>query len=499
MKPKRLPEEMQMTAQTLPTASAAPARTPVHRVGVVGVVVVGIFMAGLDLFIVNIAFPQLERDFAGTSIGTLSWVLNAYAIVFAALLIPAGRWADAVGRKRAFLLGLAVFTAASAACAASPSVNFLIGARAVQAVGAALLVPTSLGLLLPAFPPERRHVAIGIWAAVGGIAAAAGPPLGGVLVQASWRWVFLVNVPVGLVSLVVAWRSLAEVRHPNPVRPDLVGAALLSGSVASLVVAIVKGSDWGWTSAPVVGFIALAAGLLALLVTRSARHPAPILEPELLRVRAFTVAVTASVLFFMAFGTMLLASVLFLTGVWHESVLDAGLMLAPGPAMAATFAIPGSRLGGRYGPGVVGAAGAVLFAGGAGWWLSHVGNAVHWASDMLPGQLIVGAGVGLVLPSLTAAAAVGLPPARLATGIAAQTTGRQIGSALGVAVLVAVLGTPHSASDFAGAWELLLAASLSAGLLMLVGVGRAARPAPAREVGTAAVGAATPAPAMPAG
>jgi EmrB/QacA subfamily drug resistance transporter len=494
-----------MTAHDLqnthpPHGGPARDQAPAHRVGVVGVVVVGIFMAGLDLFIVNIAFPQIEVDFAGSSISTLSWVLNAYAIVFAALLIPAGRWADAVGRKRAFLLGLAVFTAASAACAASPSVGFLIGARGVQAVGAALLVPTSLGLLLPAFPPERRHVAIGIWAAVGGIAAAAGPPLGGLLVQASWRWVFLVNVPVGLVSLVIAWRSLAEVRHPNPVRPDLLGAALLSGSVASLVVAIVQGSGWGWTSARTLGFLVLAAVLLTLLVVRSARHRAPILEPELLRVRAFSVAVAASVLFFMAFGAMLLGSVLFLTGVWHESVLHAGLMLAPGPAFAAAFAIPGSRLGARFGPGVVGAGGAVLFAAGSAWWLARAGGAVHWVQDMLPGQLIVGAGVGLVLPSLTAAAAAALPPARLATGIAAQTTGRQIGAALGVAVLVAVLGTPHSAHDFAGAWEMLLIASLSAGLLLFVGVGRAARPA-AIAVGTApARGAgAAPAPAVPAG
>jgi MFS family permease len=159
-----------------------------QRTKVAAIVSVGVFVASLDLFIVNIAFPDIERDFHGTSLASLSWILNAYAIVFASLLVPAGRWADRAGRKRAFLSGMALFTLASAACAAAPSVGFLIGARVVQAAGAALLFPTSLGLLLPEFPPERRQVAIGMWAAIGGAAAAAGPLVGGLLTQLSWRW-----------------------------------------------------------------------------------------------------------------------------------------------------------------------------------------------------------------------------------------------------------------------------------------------------------------------
>ncbi len=150
-----------------------------RRAKVTLTVSVGVFMASLDLFIVNIAFPDIQRDFSGTSLSTLSWVLNAYAITFAALLVPAGRWADRAGRKRAFLFGLGLFSAASAACALAPSVAFLIAARVVQATGAAFLLPTSLGLLLPEYPPEKRGAAVGIWAAVGGVAAAAGPPIGG--------------------------------------------------------------------------------------------------------------------------------------------------------------------------------------------------------------------------------------------------------------------------------------------------------------------------------
>jgi EmrB/QacA subfamily drug resistance transporter len=440
------------------------------------VVVVGVLMASLDLFIVNIAFPDIQRDFSGTSLGSLSWVLNAYAIVFAAFLVPAGRWADLVGRKRAFLIGLALFTAASAACAAAPSVGFLVAARALQGLGAALLVPASLGLLLPAFRPDERHVAIGAWAAVGGVAAAAGPPLGGVLVEASWRWVFLVNVPIGLVALAAGWRVLEEVRFAEARRPDVLGAGLLTAGVGALVVAIVKGPDWGWGSGRVISLLAVAVALIATVAWRSTRHPAPLVEPDLVRVRAFAAASAGSLLFFAAFAAMLLGSVLFLTTAWHEPILDAGLMLAPGPATAAVFAVPGARLGNRFGPGRVGAVGAALFALGGVWWLATLGADHRYVADFLPGFLIGGAGVGLVIPNLTAAAASSLAPARFATGIGVQTTARQIGAALGVAVLVAVLGTPAAAHDFRPAWTLMLVVSAVAGLV-LSGVGQIGGPA----------------------
>src|SRR3954447_16437075 len=173
-----------------------------------------VFMASLDLFIVNIAFPAIESDFGGTSLASLSWILNAYAIVFAALLVPARRPADRLGRKRSFIAGLALFTLASALSAAAPNVELLVAARVLQAVGAAALFPTSLALLLPEFPADERRTAVSIWAAVGGVAAAAGPPIGGLLVQAGWQLVFLVNVPIGIVLLVFATRI-----PPGPRRP----------------------------------------------------------------------------------------------------------------------------------------------------------------------------------------------------------------------------------------------------------------------------------------
>jgi EmrB/QacA subfamily drug resistance transporter len=439
------------------------------------IVAAGVFMAGLDVFIVNIAFPQIHHDYPGTSLSSLSWILNSYTIVFAAFLIAAGRWSDNFGRKRSFLLGTALFTMSSAACAVSPSIGFLIGARAFQGFGAALLMPASLGLLLPEFPPGRRHVAIGAWAAIGGIAAAAGPPLGGLLVAASWRWVFLVNVPFGLLSLIIGTRVLREIRHPETIRPDFLGAGLLTMGVASLVAAIVKGPDWGWGSASTIAAFAFTVLIVLIVALRILHHPSPIVEPALLRVRAFSLATLASMIFFAGFAAMLLACVLFLTSIWHQQVLTAGLEIFPGPAMAATWAIPGARLGNRFGAARVGAIGSLLFSLGGIWWLWRLGGAQHYAMDFLPGMLIGGVGVGFVIPSLTGAVAATLSPERLATGTAVLTTGRQIGSALGAATLIAVIGTPHSAQDFSGAWKLILASSvIAAAALTMIG-----RPAPA--------------------
>jgi EmrB/QacA subfamily drug resistance transporter len=455
------------------------------------IVCVGVFMSSLDLFIVNIAFPAISRHFHGTSLGSLSWILSAYAIVFAALLVPAGRWADAFGRKRVFLTGLAVFIAASAACALAPSVDVLIGARVVQAAGGALMLPTSLGLMLPEFGPHERHAAIGVWAATGGIAAASGPPLGGLLVQADWRLVFLVNIPVGLAGLGLGLRTLVERREAGALRPDVLGAGALMVAIGALVVAIVKGQEWGWGSAAILALLATPVVLLPAIWRRSERHPAPILEPAMLRVRSFGLAVGASLLFFGGFGAMLLAGVLFLTGVWHESVLTAGLMLFPGPAMATIFSFPSARLGARVGYRLPGCVGAALFAGGSIWWITHTGNRPDYVAEYLPGQLIGGAGVGLIIPTLTGAGASSLAPERFATGTAILSMGRQIGAALGVAVLVAVLGvSAATAADFHSAWLISTAGALGTGLALAALGPRVPRPLASAEALTATVPAA---------
>ena len=245
-----------------------------RRWQVLTLVSVATFVASLDLFIVNIAFPDIRADFGGASVGALSWVLNAYAIVFAALLVPAGRLADRTGRRRGFLGGLALFVLGSALCGLAPSVEALVAARVLQAAGAALLVPTSLALLLPEFEPRDRPAAIGIWAGVGAAAAAAGPPLGGLLVQVDWRLVFLVNLPVGAWAL---WRGVAAAdrdARPRPRRAAPTGSApsLLAASIGALTLGFVQAPEWGWGDARTLGALAAAAAGLALFA-RALRAP----------------------------------------------------------------------------------------------------------------------------------------------------------------------------------------------------------------------------------
>jgi hypothetical protein len=295
--------------------------------------------------------------------------------------------------------------------------------------------------------------------------------------------VFLVNVPIGIVVLVSAVRILRETREPvGTPRPDLGGAALLTAAIGSLAFGIVKASDWGWGDTRTVGLIVAAVVLLAGFWVRSSRHLAPVVEPALLRTRSFAFANAGAVLFFMAFGAMLLASVLFLTGVWHESVLRAGLQIAPGPTMAATFAVPAGLLAARVGERVTGALGALLFAAGGAWWVSRIGATPNYAADFLPGMLVGGAGVGLVIPSLTSAATSSLPPDRFATGAAVLSMSRQIGVALGVAVLVSLVGSPargQAVAAFHDGYIFIVVAALAAAVAMAsIGrLGGAAEPA----------------------
>jgi EmrB/QacA subfamily drug resistance transporter len=300
------------------------------------VTAVGVFMSFSDVTIVHIAFPDIRASFPGSSLSHLSWILNAYAIVFAAALVPAGRLADRFGRKRFYFLGVVVFLAASVLCGAASSVDLLVGARALQALGGAMLVPASLGLLLPEFPLERRATATALWGATGAVAAAAGPSLGGLLVDwQGWRAVFFVNLAIGLPALIPARTLLRESRGPQTVFPDALGAILLAVGVGALALAIVQGPSWHWGSAHILGSFAASAVLLVAFLRRSARHRAPVIELSLFRVRSFAVANAGGFVFATGFYALLLCNVLFLTGFWHYSILRAGVALTPGPLTAA--------------------------------------------------------------------------------------------------------------------------------------------------------------------
>ncbi len=436
-----------------------------RRWKVLAITSVGLFMASLDLFIVNIAFPDMASNFGGASLSSLSWVLNAYAIVFAALLVPAGRIADRIGRKRVFITGLLTFSAASALSAAAPSIPVLVGARTLQAAGGAMMLPTTLGLILPAFPVGERATAIGIWSAVGGVAAALGPPIGGLLVQLSWRWIFVVNVPIGVLTAIVAARTLNEVRAPEDGRPDLLGAAQLALGIALLTLGIVKGTDWGWADLRTVSSFLASLALVLAFVSRSARHHSPVIELPLLRVRSFALANLAAMIFFAGFGAMLLSGVLLLTEVWGYSALEAGFALSPGPLMAATFAMPAGRLGGRIGQRPVTALGGLVFAAGFAYILASVSAMPAYLSSFLPGFMLGGAGIGMVLGTLPAAVTAGLPAERFATGTAVFGMARQLGSAIGVAVLVALLSA--SGGDLLGGLRSGWAFSLGTGVVTM--------------------------------
>jgi EmrB/QacA subfamily drug resistance transporter len=427
------------------------------------------FMASLDLFIVNVAFDAIGRDLEPGSIGNLSWILNGYAIVYAGLLVPLGQLADRFGRRAGFLLGLAVFTAASAACAASTTLWLLVAFRLLQAVGAAALTPTSLGLLLPVFPPERRARAVQIWSAAGALAAAAGPVIGGLLLQASWRWVFLVNVPIGIAALVATVLLVPDSRDTTDSRlPDLAGAVVAAAGVSALALGLVKGPDWGWLDTrTVLAFVGAAVGL-ALFWWRCEHHPSPVVEPALVRVRPFAWANGTAIAFSAAFAANLLTLVLWLQQVWHWSAIKSGLAVAPGPLMVPLLAVVAVIAGRRRAPGQVAAIGCVAFAAGMLLTLTRLTASPNYL-DILPGLLVGGAGVGFALPTILSSATADLPPDRAATGSAVINMSRQVGSVLGVSVAVALIGTPltyaHAHAVFQHAWWACAAVALLAAVI----------------------------------
>lgn len=428
----------------------------------------GVILASLDLFIVNVALPQIAHDLGETDLSRLSWVLNGYAVVYAALLVFFGRLADRYRRDLGFLLGVAVFTLASAACAAATTVDMLIGFRLVQAAGAALVTPTSLGLVLAAHEPERRQGAVRTWTAVGGMSAAIGPVVGGLLVAASWRWAFLVNVPVGLAALVVGWRRLPRLAGQPTERPDAVGVLLATGGVGLLTAGLVRGPDWGWSSAALVGSLAGGVGLLVLFAVHCATSRNPLVHPSLFTSRHFTGASIVALFFSASFGAMLLSIVLWEQGQWGWSALQAGLAMAPGPLMVplVSFGITG-RLIARYGPAIVIGLGSVIFGGGVAWWALAITTEPNYVSGVLGGMTLTGIGVGLTLPTMMSTAAASLPPQSFATGSAVVNMVRQTGIALGVAVTIAVLGESSVASGiplhlFTRVWWVTAALSFAA-------------------------------------
>lgn len=416
-----------------------------HR-RIVAIACAGAFLAFLDATIVNIAFPDISRSFAGSGRDALSWVLDGYFVIIAALLVPAGGLADRFGHKRVFLLGVAGFTVASGLCAAAPSLPLLIAFRVVQGIGAALVAPTSLALVLDAFPAEQRATGVGIWGAAAAAAAAVGPTLGGALVELNdWRLVFLVNLPLGAAVVLFGARRLRERPQLDGRLPDLPGALLLALGLALVTLAIVEGNDWGWTASPTLACFAASAALLAAVVRRATRHPRPIVEPALFAHRSFRLGNLGTLLFAAAFFSLILGNVLFLTSVWGYTVLQAGAATLPGPTLSTVFAGPAGRLADRFGHRAVIVPGTLFFAAGV-MVLRSAGAEPDWLGLWLPGACLTGIGIGLAFPTLGSAAVRDVPDDRFATASAVNAAFRQVGAVLGTAILVAMVGEPATLS-----------------------------------------------------
>ena len=452
------------------SALDGPPRT--QRPGLVfAVTALGTFMASLDLSIVNVAFPDIESSYPQASAASLSWIITAYSIVFGALLVIGGRTGDRLGRKRVFQGGVAVFLIGSFLCGIAPDVTTLVAARALQGVGAAFLVPASVALLIGAYPPERRMQIVAQWGGIGALAVATGPSLGAAIVSTGgWRWAFFVNIPVGLFVLIVGRRVLTEsaVEHDTG-RPDYVGVALMSGALAALVLAVSEGSTWGWTDARILAAIAVALVGGALFVHRTLHGDDPVVDPALFQSRAFVLANSATVVYAAGFFAMLLGNILFLTGVWGYSIMTAGLAVTPGPVVVALIAGPVGKLAVRVGFRPVLLFGSACFALGLASYVVLVGPSAEYLGTWLPGTLLVGVGVGFTFPVLSAGAVSSLPPARFAVGSAVNQTARQIGGALGIAVLVALIGSPSSGSDplegFEKLWVFAAVTAVTSGVI----------------------------------
>lgn len=461
---ERPPHAYSKKCRTLPASAVAPDEAPnphssaeggaVTPAQVFAIVCVGIVLANLDLFSVNIALPRIADAFQGPTLEDLSWVLNGYAVAYAALLVFFGRLAEGYRRDRSFILGIGMFTAAAAACAASTSVWELVAFRITAAAGAALMTPTSLGLLLASYPPAQRGSAVRNWAAIGGLAAALGPLVGGVLVTIDWRLIFLVNALIGVIAMLVAWWKLPAVPGHDVERPSLLAAVLITGGIATLIFAIVKGNAWGWLSPAIGTSVAISIVFLALFVAHSLCSSNPLVDPKLFRIRPFTGAALAMIPYSITFGAMLFSIAIWGQSAWGWSAFYSGLAIIPGPLLVPiTSLMFTGKLIDRFGAAYVVTAGILFVIAGFCTWGAFIGLDSNTTLVVI-GMALNGIGVGLTFPTLMGASTHSLPPSSFATGSGMINMLRQASIAVGVAIFVAILGSPASAVEQLAAFHL---------------------------------------------
>ncbi len=453
------------------------------------IVSIALFMVTLDNLVVSTALPSI-RTSLGSSLESLEWTVNAYTLSYAVFLLTGAALGDRFGRRRMFVIGIAVFTAGSAAAALAPTSNALIIARAVQGLGAAMVTPLTLTLLSEAVPAGSRGLAIGLWSAISGLGVALGPVVGGAIAQGiSWHWIFWVNVPIGLVLAPLAARRLVESRGPNA-RLDLRGVGLAGAGLFALVFAIVRANALGWTSTIIISLIAVGLVLLAAFLRWEARAPEPMLPLHFFRSRAFSAtSIVSFAMFFGVFGSIFFLSQ-YLQVVQGYSPLEAGIRTLPWTGMPMIVAPIAGVLSDRIGARPLMAAGLFLQAAGVGLFASIATVDLPYSEQILP-LVLGGVGMGLVFAPAANAVLSSVRDEEAGQASGATNTFREIGGVMGVAVLAGVFsaaggyGTPQDYVD-----GLTAALPVGAAVLVLGGIaalfvpGRvrpAQAPAPARE------------------
>ena len=407
------------------------------------VVSVAVFMVAMELTIIALALPEIRAALPGATPAALSWVVNAYSIVVAALLLLSGWLADRYGRRRIFRLGLVIFALGSIAAGASSSIGMLIAARALQAVGGSMQYPAGLALLLTAFPRERHQTAIGAWGAMGGLAAATGPGLGALLIEAfSWRAVFYINVPFAVASLLLGARVLPE-SHPDRTRGrvDMIGVPLASFGVGVIILGIVQGEAWGWASGSTLVAFSAGAAMIAAFVARSHRHPAPLFDLGLLRIRTFVLGNLGSLFFAIGFFSLVVPLPSFIRDLWDWSVIKTGLAYGVGSIVSFVVAPQAGRLADRIGNAPLLTAGSICGVAGA-LWLTFTISAEPALGPLLVGTVLVGVSAGTGFSQLVGAALRDIPAERYAMATAGRTTFFQLSVAFAIALAFTVIGQP---------------------------------------------------------
>ena len=448
------------------------------------------FMAALDTLVVSTALTTIRLDL-GASIDELEWTVNAYNLSFAVLLMPAAGLGDRFGRRRMFAAGVALFSAASAACALAPDIGTLIAARAVQGVGAALITTLALALISAAFPPDRRGSALGVFYALTGLAVASGPLIGGAITEGiAWQWIFWLNVPIGLALLPFALARVPESFGPDTAL-DIRGLALVTAGVLGLVWGLVRGNLAGWGSLEVAGTLAGGALLLVAFVAWQLRAPQPMLPMRFFRSRAFS-AGNAAIFLVLA---SLFCAVFFLAqfmqvGLGHGP-LDAGLRLLPWTATLFFVAPVAGALVDRYGERPFMVAGPLLQAVGMGW-IALVADPGIAYIELVPPLVIAGIGVSMSFPAAQNAVVGAVPESAIGKAAGTNSTMRELGGVFGIALSVAVFaGAGSYASPQAFSDGFVAAIGLSAGLSLLAALAGTALP-PRRQPAVSATSTSPP-------